>query len=79
MNPQTCQEAMRVAERIGDIEGSSRPFHNNLGSTSNNRGWTTTTSSEGRGIMRVDRAGQLAGEEEDSRGVPFLLQHNEPH
>ena len=50
MNPQTCEEAMRVAERIGDIEGSSRPFHNNLGSTSNNRGWTTTTSSIGRGI-----------------------------
>ena len=54
MNPQTCEEAMRVAERIGDIEGSSRPFHNNLGSTSNNRGWTTTTSSIGRGTTRGD-------------------------
>ena len=52
MNPQTWEEAMRIAERIGDIEGSSRLFYNNQGGMFSNRNWAGTTSSNGRGIAR---------------------------
>ena len=52
MNLQTCEEAMRIAERIGDIEGSSRLFYNNQGGMFSKRNWVGTTSSNGRGIAR---------------------------
>ena len=29
MNPQSCEEAMRVAERISDIEANTRPTYGN--------------------------------------------------
>ena len=52
MNPQSCEEAMRVAEQIIDIEANTRPTYGNQPTTFNNRSWMTTTNSMGRGLTR---------------------------
>ena len=49
MNPQSNEEAMRVVEKISDIEENTRSTYGNQLIAFNNKSWTTTKNL-GRGL-----------------------------
>ena len=71
MNPQSCEEAMRLAERISDIEANTGLTYGNQLATFNNRSWTTTTDLMGRGLTRGE-ASQNQWMSNTGQGVPLL-------
>ena len=52
MCPESCEEAMRVADWINDIEAHMHPMYGNQLATLNNRSWMPKKNSMGRGLTR---------------------------